>query len=366
MRLELDVDQVAVQTAIGAALKATDAERIREVWGSTFLRREYEVLGAMGMLALPLGDGTSMDDGRAVEGCILAEQLGRHVALTPTLSSVVQAAGIARPILGSDALAPVLEGSVVWAFADLEQGDQMFNPTKTLLTATPRGLRLRGSKTIVEWSSFAKELVVTCRLNGEVALILLSPSVRGLTARQHITSTGGELSNLTFDDVPVAEDAVLLTGAAAESALVAALRRTLLYQAAYLLGIGQRSLELTVAHTLTRHQFDRPLGAFQAVKQSLATSHIALACASLMVYEAAASSSEVPLSLLARTKAWVSEAVSDVLRVAHELHGGIGAVDDHEVSLLFRRGLGESHLYGSPSQLWRLASLQERLSEEMR
>jgi alkylation response protein AidB-like acyl-CoA dehydrogenase len=360
MRLDFDDDQRAVREAVASALKSADADRLRRVWGRGYLDREYQALGAMGMLdlmAMPPG-GAEHGAGTCVEACIVAEALGQHAALTPAVSSVVQAAGLVQRLAPSHAeLADVLSARQNWAFAHLEAGRRADATPLARLTGSAGSLVLDGEKTIVEWLTVASRVVVTCVRDGQPALALVAASAPGVSVTPRLTSTGGQLARLRLSGVAVAEQDVLGVGATAAAAIEHALRRTWLVQAAYLTGIGERALQLTVAHAKVREQFGRPLGAFQAVKQALADRSIALTAARLMVYEIASQDGpDSSLELLATTKAWVAEAVSDAVRWAHEIHGGLGAVDDHEVTLLFRRALAESQLFGSPSELWQLAA----------
>lgn len=120
---------------------------------------------------------------------------------------------------------------------------------------------------------------------------------------------------------------------------------------ALLVGAMQRGLDMTVAYAKQRHQFGRPIAAFQAVQHRLANAATAALAARLLLWEVVSRPEGGGIDPR-RLKAWIAEAVFEVAKTAHMLHGGIGVVDDHEVSLIYRRAQGEAMLYGSPHELW--------------
>ncbi|WP_432841512.1 acyl-CoA dehydrogenase family protein [Dactylosporangium sp. CA-092794] len=358
MRLDFDADQLAVREAIAAALKGASGDRIREIWGRGFLDTEYRALGQMGMFGFAAGEPVDSPGGGQVEACLLAEQLGLHAAVSPVLACVVQAAGALRPHPRfAEQYGRLVAAEAVWTWAHLEAATRPDRPPALRAVPDGGGLVLTGEKAFVEWGTRAERFVVTATADGEPLVVVAAADAAGVTAAPRQTSTGGEIARVAFDRTPVAAADVLARGDAAVRLIAATWRRTLLFQSAYLVGLGRRALDLTIAHATVREQFGRPLGAFQAVKHALADSHIALLAARLLVFETASGTAlRTPVAALAAMKAWVAEATTQALRVAHEIHGGLGAVDDHEVTLLFRRALAESQLHGSASQLWELAA----------
>lgn len=362
MRLDFDTDQTAIRDAIAAALKSATSDRLRGIWRSGYLDHEYRSLGEMGMFGFvagePLDAGTDVGPGGAVEACILAEQLGLHAAVTPALTSIVQVAGALRTVPShAGSYRDLVAAEQIWSWAHLEAAARPDRLPALRAIREGDGLVLTGEKAFVEWGTVAQRFVVTAAVQAEPVVVLVAPDARGVRVSRRVTNTGGELTRVDFDGTPVAPDAIVARGEAATAMVDATWKRTLLFQSAYLAGVGRRAIELTIAHAKVREQFGRPLGTFQAVKHALADAHSGLLAARLMVFEAASRAGySTALPALASTKAWVSEATTQALRVAHEIHGGLGAVDDHEVTLLFRRALAETQLYGSASELWELAA----------
>nr|WP_245850215.1 acyl-CoA dehydrogenase family protein [Mycobacterium angelicum] len=99
-----------------------------------------------------------------------------------------------------------------------------------------------------------------------------------------------------------------------------------LAKACLIAGAAQRCVELTVAHTATRHQFGRPLSRFQAVRQEeaqligeVAVVSSAVACA----VNAMAAGRDADF-VIGCAKAQASASVAEITRIAHQLHGAVG------------------------------------------
>jgi alkylation response protein AidB-like acyl-CoA dehydrogenase len=114
--------------------------------------------------------------------------------------------------------------------------------------------------------------------------------------------------------------------------------------AARAVGGGRAVLARTLDHVRTRHQFDRPIGTFQAVQHQLADVATALDAAGLAVaravwaVEAAPDQVETAASIaaLAATKAF-----AEATLVAHQLHGGMGFVLDSPLHLWSARAVAD-------------------------
>jgi len=174
------------------------------------------------------------------------------------------------------------------------------------------------------------------------------------------------LAELRLRDVAPAERVGPPGGAG--PALAHAIDAARVVLAADLLGCCDRALELSVAYAKQRHQFDRPIASFQAVKHLCAEMAAAIEPARALVWYAAhafdaapgaASLAEAPL-LAALAKAHLAEVGTFVARTATEVHGGIGFTDACDLHFWFKRVAQSRQLLGGPGKLRaRAAELQE-------
>lgn len=145
----------------------------------------------------------------------------------------------------------------------------------------------------------------------------------------------------------------LLTGDPAATARLA--DRAAVLTAATLLGIGAHLVEQTVAYVAQRHQFGRPVGAFQAIKHRLADAHLGVELARPLTWVAAHQVGVLapgdPEAGAAAGAAKVAAADAEAAANAHALqcHGGIGFTWEHDLHLWLKRGKALEFAYGTPA-----------------
>ncbi|MGJ9413911.1 acyl-CoA dehydrogenase family protein [Aeromicrobium sp. CF4.19] len=111
-------------------------------------------------------------------------------------------------------------------------------------------------------------------------------------------------------------------------------------------GALERIVELCLIHTRQRHQFGRPLAAFQIVQSTLAdiAAETALAMSAVDAAVSAFVEGEPASRGLAvhSARSTAGHASSRVVRSAHQLHGAIGTTEEHDL-----------HRYTLPAVAWR-------------
>ena len=145
-------------------------------------------------------------------------------------------------------------------------------------------------------------------------------------------------------------------------------RRRLVLRAAALLGAIETATALTAEHVATRHQFGKPLIAFQAVSHALAE----MATERDLSYAVVLEALERPtLGTALAARSVSARAATRTAAIAHQLHGAMGLTQEHALHRFSRRlwawrdadeparlvdqRLGELVLEGSEdSQLWAL------------
>lgn len=142
---------------------------------------------------------------------------------------------------------------------------------------------------------------------------------------------------------------LLAEGPAARAAIAAAELRGIVATSAFLVGSARRMLDLSVEYAKVRHQFGRPIGAFQAVKHKLADCLIKIEFARPMVYRAAYSlTHDDPEQALhaSMAKIYASEAASFVAKHALQVHGAIGYTIECDLHFFMKRAWALGVAYG--------------------
>jgi alkylation response protein AidB-like acyl-CoA dehydrogenase len=131
----------------------------------------------------------------------------------------------------------------------------------------------------------------------------------------------------------------------------AAADRSLVALAAELTGIAQRGMEMAIDYAKERQQFDRPIGAYQAVSHRCAGMLYEVEEARSLTYYAAWCADDEPESLplaSSMAKARASDAAWRVTNDALQVLGGIGFTWEHDLHFLLKRAKVDAELLGDP------------------
>ncbi|PZS35293.1 MAG: acyl-CoA dehydrogenase [Pseudonocardiales bacterium] len=114
-------------------------------------------------------------------------------------------------------------------------------------------------------------------------------------------------------------------------------------------GAMERLLDTSIEHVMSRRQFGRRLGAFQAVAHKVADMKIRLELSRLILYRVGWLKTEGRMSLLDSTiaKIFVSESLVQTAMAAVEVHGARGYVSDAGIERELRDALGGPIYAGS-------------------
>ena len=307
----------------------------------------WQQLAELGMLGLLLpeeygGAGSSM-----LEGVILYEELGRSLAPAPHLESCVLAAG-ALVTSGTVAqkhswLPRMISGEAIVVPAWLEPGNGFSaRGVQTVARADGDGFILDGTKMHVRFAAAAERLLVlasTGKGPEDVDLFLVDPTAPGVSMEQRKSISSDtqyrvELSGVT---VPTSDRiGPARSGWATWSAIMA---DAMILTAAMANGAAEYTLDITVQYSKDREQFDKPLGAFQALSHNMADAKTVIDGARLLNHEAAwAHANARSLARLApMTKLASANSFRDVTAMAQQIFGGVGFTLEYEVQLYFRR-----------------------------
>jgi alkylation response protein AidB-like acyl-CoA dehydrogenase len=131
------------------------------------------------------------------------------------------------------------------------------------------------------------------------------------------------------------------------------LGRALVAVSSELVGVSERSLEMTLAYVKDRKQFGVPVGAYQAVSHRCAQMLLDTEKARSTTAFAAWSADANPDGLAeaaAMAKAAASDAGREVTASAIQAHGGIGFTWEADVHWLFKRAQIDAVLLGGASR----------------
>jgi alkylation response protein AidB-like acyl-CoA dehydrogenase len=311
---------------------------------ATDLWTQMAELDLIGLLLPESYGGSGMT---ALEGVVLYEELGRALAPTPHFASAVLC-GTALARSGSAEqqaqwLERIATGEAIATPAWFEP-ENSCGPTGIMMRAEPdgAGYRLTGTKRHVPFASSANAFVVLARTGDaptDVDLFLVGPASDGVSLHQQMTVASDTQFQVTFDSVRVGEDARIGGPRSGWGTWDSVMHDGCILLAAQAMGGAQQALDITVQYAKDREQFDKPLGAFQAIAHYLSDAVTAVDGGTTLVHEAAWARAEGrPVDRLApMAKLFACRTYRDVTAMAQQVFGGIGFTVDFDIQLYFRR-----------------------------
>lgn len=300
MEFSLDEGQVELQQTVArfcADRFPLDAVVARE--GQPTDRAQWAAMADLGLLGLLLVEDAGGSGLGPVEGALVFEQLGSHLAPGPLLWTVLAAglvdgAATGERLVGGVAAVDVVDGAaLVEHAADLD----------VLLV-------------------LHDDRVVAHEVAALAPPTLLDP-LDPLTPVGRFTGLAGGTR----------------IGGAAEATALRLLGTVL--SAALLAGVASRALEVARAYALERHQFGTPIGSFQAVKHLLADMYVRSGLAQSATYAAAAVIQEPgddhPARAAAGAKLLAADAAIANAGTAVQVLGGMGFTWDMLPNHLLKR-----------------------------
>jgi alkylation response protein AidB-like acyl-CoA dehydrogenase len=313
----------------------------REAW------RELARLGLVG-LALPERHGGA-GLGLGELGAVL-EELGRTLAPTPFLSTVLLGAGalVAGGTVAQrdEHLGAVVAGERVLAWAHDEGRRHDPRRVATRAEAADGGFRLRGEKGMVLDGHVADVLVVVARTAGDessregLTLFLVPARAPGVTITRLSMVDGRNAARVRFDGVLAGRADVIGEVDGGAEVADAVLDCATVALAAEMLGGIRETFDRTVAYLQVRRQFGVPIGSFQALQHRAAHLFCEVELLHSVMAEAQravdARRPDVPM-LASAAKARASDLFVHAANEAVQMHGGVGVTDECDIGLFLKR-----------------------------
>jgi alkylation response protein AidB-like acyl-CoA dehydrogenase len=351
MYFDLNDEQQAIRsTAHDFLASRFKSERMREIAESEdgFDASGWKEMAELGWAGLALPEEWGGQGLGIVELAVLCEEMGYALAPSPLLSNTI--AGLALAAGGSDDqrdryLRPLAGGELRGTPALVDAGATAV-PGQFAMAAGSDGdaVVLRGEKTLVLDAASADFFLVATSDNRRH---VVDSAAAGVTVvpEEGIDLTR-RLSTVRFDGVRVAPEDTLPGG---EAEYFPIFLRACVALAAESTGVAQRALEMSVSYGKDRHQFGRPIGAYQAVSHRCAQMLLETENSRSAVYGAAWAADAEPESLplaACMAKAYASDAGWRVPDAAIQVHGGIGFTWEHDLHFLLKRGRLNASLFG--------------------
>jgi len=279
-----------------------------------------------------------------LEGAFVYEELGRAMAPVPHFVSCVVSAKLLLEA-GSDAqkdawLGKIAEGTSILTPAWLEP-ERGFGEVGVALEAKADGdgFSLTGRKRSVPYASVADRLIVLARSDAGVDLFLVDPNADGITLKQLLSQGREPQYQIDFENVAVSADDRIGAAGTGWTTWNSVMLESIILLAAQAIGGADRCLTETVAYANERVQFDKPLGAFQALAHYMADASTSIDGGRVLVHEAAwnASQGRSVSRFGPMAKLFCCETYRETTRVCAQIWGGVAFTIEYDQQMFFRR-----------------------------
>jgi alkylation response protein AidB-like acyl-CoA dehydrogenase len=299
--------------------------------------KQMAALDLIGMMLPPEYGGSGMT---ALEGSILYSELGRALVSSPHFVSAVVAANVllaAGTHEQKQAWLPrIVSGDAIVTVAWLEPTSGFGIGAINAHARDDSGTwRIDGVKWHVPFAKAANAMLTLAR-TGEESVGLFLVDAADVEMSQQLTVGSDTQYEVSFDGAPAQ-----LVGNAANgwSTWQQVMMEGIVLLAAQAVGGARYALDITVQYAKDREQFDKPLGAFQAIAHYLADAATVVDGAEVLSWEAAwALATDRPIERLApMAKLFACRTYRDVTATAQQIYGGVGFTLECDIQLFFRR-----------------------------
>jgi alkylation response protein AidB-like acyl-CoA dehydrogenase len=290
---------------------------------------------------------------------VLLEEIGRNILPGPLIATITST----FPILEAgteeqkkDLLPKIAQGNLILTTALLE-AEGVFDAYGVTAKATPKGndFVINGTKLFVEMAHVANYILCVTRTKEGaspekgITLFIVDCKTPGISYEVMPTTAADKLCEVRFKDVAVPKKNMLGKLDEGWPIVETMLRKGAIVKCAESVGAIETCVEMTVAYSKERVQYDRPIGAFQALQHKMADMWTAMETSRYLVYEVGWMESEgLPCAREASmAKAYINEVYKDVSKWAIRLHGAIATSADHDIPLYYRRSKAADIAFGT-------------------
>ncbi len=300
---------------------------------------------------------------------LLQEEMGRAGFLGPFFSTVILGA---LPILdaGSEEqkaffLRNIASGNMILTLALIEPSIRYDASAITVKGVSEKDdYVINGTKIFVENAHIADSILCACRTSDGatpeegITLLLVDRKAPGIRWNRLKTIGGDKQCEVLLDQARVPKTNLLGKLGLGWPIIQRTLEKAAVAKCAEMVGGSQQVLEMSVNYAKARKQFGRPIGSFQAIQHHCADMLIDVDGSKFITYEAAWKLSQgLPAAMeVAIAKAWVSEAYQRVVALGHQIHGGIGFCQSHDMPFYFKAAKVSEALFGDGDfHRWKVA-----------
>ncbi len=363
MDFDFSKDQQLIRKSAKEFLeKECPTDKVRELDMSEkgFSSAMWRKMSELGWMGIPFSEEYQGTGGDFFDLMIVMEEMGRHAFPGPFFSTMILGA---MPVLkaGSEEqkriFLPKIADGELFLTMTLTEPDARYNASSIQTSAILDNgkYEISGTKLFIPDAHIADYLLCVARTDKNrdpekgITIFMVDSKTPGLTCNPLKTMTRDKQSEVVFDHVRVSPKNILGQIDEGWAIVKDTLEKASAARCAEMIGCAQAGMDMALEYAKKRIQFDRPIGSFQAVQHYFADMWIAINGCRHLVYKAGwkISRGETAGKITAMAKARAGEVCRKVTSKAHQVFGGIGFTQEHDMHLYYRRAIGCDLSFGN-------------------
>lgn len=355
MDFSLTDEQVVIQKAIREFLEKEAKDLARESEGAPegYSPSLWQKMADLGWMGINFPERWGGNEGNFIDLTLLLEEMGKLLVPGPFIPAVV-CSGHAILEYGSQAqkkefLPKITSGKLFITPALIEPSSFMGGGVvKEQVNMRNGDYILSGRRLFVAYGHLADLFIYGAETDKGKTLFLVNAKSSGINCSFLNTIASDRQCELVLDKVRVPKANIL--GKIGKGKVI--IRKInewgALSQCAFILGLLEQVLKMSVEYAKKREQFERPIGSFQAIQHQFADMATDIDQVRFLTYQAAWKLSErfITTEEISMAKARASDASRRVCLLGIKIHGGIGIIIDHDLQLYFRRAKAAELAFG--------------------
>lgn len=289
---------------------------------------------------------------------IILEEMGRFLLPGPFFSTVILG-GMTIALDGNEGikqklLPGIVSGDTIMTLALTEkEGSYVIGEIESRGEPKENGYVLSGKKIFISDAHIADYIIFPVRIHQRsgsyaVSLFIVDAKNKGIGVTPLISLNLQKQSEVIFMDLYVSKDSLVGKEGDGWTLIQNLWPIAVTGKCCEMLGAMQRVFEMTIDYAQKRHQFGRPLSAFQVIQHYCADLAIELECSRFITNQAVwrINNGLPSRKEVAMAKAWACESIKKMTTMAHQIHGGIGFTKDQDIYLYFRYAKAAEIIFG--------------------
>ncbi|MEP4246844.1 acyl-CoA dehydrogenase family protein [Tateyamaria sp.] len=295
-------------------------------------------LAELGILGALFTEDQGGFGGAGFDIAVVFEELGRAGVVEPVLDSALLSGRLLAAAGKTEMVEDVISGVIHLAVAHGEPGGRY---DVDHVHTQANGGALTGRKALVMNAEAADHLIVSARDGDAISFYLVARGAPGFTIQGYSLLAGGRAGEVTLDNTPATPLGLTLKDYEDATALaVVAIN-------AETLGAMETATGLAKEYLMTRQQFGRPIGTFQALAHRMSDMLIEMEQARSAVINVAGNVDAANRDLhVSASKNLIGRIGRLVAEEAIQMHGGIAMTQEYELAHIAKRITMADHRFG--------------------